>query len=98
MPLIACFVPRRSQGTENMKVLSTGMWAIAFASQMCGVTHLYGFGGGSCLDACYHYYVSFLVLLPCDLPCDALPFLQCDTVWVDWIALRIVERREVPPA
>ena len=41
---------------KNQMVLSTGMWAIAFASQLCGETHVYGFGNGGCLSACYHYY------------------------------------------
>ena len=37
-------------------VLSTGMYAIALASQLCGETHIYGFGNGSCPSQCYHYY------------------------------------------
>lgn len=40
----------------NQRTLSTGMTAIAFAQSMCGKVHLYGFGNGSCGDACYHYY------------------------------------------
>ena len=36
--------------------LSTGMTAIAFAREMCGETHIYGFGNGSCGGQCYHYY------------------------------------------
>jgi len=43
-------------GVRNQKTLSTGMTAIAFAQQLCGQVHLYGFGNGSCGDACYHYY------------------------------------------
>ena len=41
---------------RNQKTLSTGMTAIAFAQQLCGQVHLYGFGNGSCEDACYHFY------------------------------------------
>lgn len=37
-------------------VLSTGMYAVAFASQLCDTTHIYGFGDGSCPHQCYHYY------------------------------------------
>ena len=37
-------------------VLSTGMYAIAFASQLCDRVHIYGFGNGSCPHQCYHYY------------------------------------------
>ena len=32
------------------------MTAIAFARSMCGSTHIYGFGNGSCPAQCYHYY------------------------------------------
>jgi hypothetical protein len=42
--------------TRGQKTPSTGMTAIAFAQQMCGRVHLYGFGNGSCVDTCYHYY------------------------------------------
>ena len=42
--------------TRNQKTLSTGMTAVAFAQQICGSVHLYGFGNGSCGDSCYHYY------------------------------------------
>ena len=41
---------------RDQLVLSTGMYAIAFASQLCGTTHIYGFGNGSCGQQCYHYY------------------------------------------
>ena len=41
---------------RNQKTLSTGMTAIAFARRLCGEVHLFGFGNGSCEDACYHYY------------------------------------------
>ena len=44
------------RGVRNQKVLSTGMWAIAFASQLCGEVHIYGYGNGGCLQQCYHYY------------------------------------------
>ena len=44
------------RGVENQKTLSTGMTAIAFASRMCDKLELFGFGNGSCGDACYHYY------------------------------------------
>ena len=43
-------------GVSGQRVPSTGMIAIAFASQLCGEVHVYGYGNGSCLDACYHYY------------------------------------------
>jgi hypothetical protein len=33
---------------RSQMVLSTGMYAIAFASQLCDTTHIYGFGNGSC--------------------------------------------------
>jgi len=32
------------------------MTAIGFARQLCGETHLYGFGNGSCGGQCYHFY------------------------------------------
>jgi len=41
---------------RNQRTLSTGMTAVAFAQQLCGEVHLYGFGNGSCEDTCYHYY------------------------------------------
>ena len=44
------------RGVRGQRVLSTGMYAIALASQLCGTTHIYGFGNGSCPHACYHYY------------------------------------------
>ena len=44
------------RGVRNQKTLSTGMTAVAFARQLCGEVHLYGFGNGSCGDVCYHYY------------------------------------------
>ena len=44
------------RGVRNQMVLSTGMYAIALASQLCGETHIYGFGNGSCPSQCYHYY------------------------------------------
>jgi hypothetical protein len=44
------------QGAENHLVPSTGLIAIAFARRLCGEVHMYGFGNGSCGDACYHYY------------------------------------------
>lgn len=44
------------RGVRNQRTLSTGMTALAVARQMCGRVHLYGFGNGSCGDACYHYY------------------------------------------
>jgi hypothetical protein len=44
------------RGVRHQQVLSTGMYAIAFASQLCGKTHIYGFGNGSCPHQCYHYY------------------------------------------
>ena len=41
---------------KNQKTLSTGMTAIAFASRLCDRVKLFGFGNGSCVDSCYHYY------------------------------------------
>ena len=32
------------------------MTAIAFARELCGTVHVYGFGNGSCGGQCYHYY------------------------------------------
>ncbi len=32
------------------------MTAIAFARELCGSVHVYGFGNGSCGGQCYHYY------------------------------------------
>lgn len=43
-------------GVRHQRVPSTGMNAVAFASQLCGSVHLYGFSNGSCPAACYHYY------------------------------------------
>ena len=40
------------RGVRGQRVLSTGMYAIALASQLCGETHIYGFGNGSCLRQC----------------------------------------------
>lgn len=44
------------RGVLNQKTLSTGMTAVAFATRMCDNVHLFGFGNGSCGNACYHYY------------------------------------------
>ncbi len=41
---------------RGQRTPSTGMTAIAFARQLCGAVHLYGFGNGSCGEQCYHYY------------------------------------------
>lgn len=41
---------------KNQRTPTTGITAIAMAQQMCGSVHVYGFGGGSCEDTCYHYY------------------------------------------
>ncbi|KAL1528998.1 hypothetical protein AB1Y20_010319 [Prymnesium parvum] len=47
---------RHFRGVPHQKVLSTGMWALAFATQLCARVHVYGFGDGVCLAPCYHYY------------------------------------------
>ena len=47
---------RYFRGVHNQIVPSTGMIAIAFASQLCEKVHIYGYGNGSCLSQCYHYY------------------------------------------
>ena len=47
---------RQFRGVRNQRVLSTGMSAIAFATQMCDQVHIYGYGNGSCPHHCYHYY------------------------------------------
>ena len=44
-------------------VLSTGMYAIAFASQLCDTTHIYGFGNGSCPHQACILYVTTRHLL-----------------------------------
>ena len=44
------------RGVAHQRVLSAGMYAIAFASQLCDEVHVYGYGNGACPRQCYHYY------------------------------------------
>ena len=44
------------RGVRHQRTLSTGMTAIALARRMCDEVHVYGFGNGSCMNLCYHYY------------------------------------------
>ena len=50
---------RHFRGVRNQRVISTGMYAIAFAKQLCGDVHIYGYGNGTahgtgCPSQCYH--------------------------------------------
>ena len=47
-PLYLHYISPVSPQVRGQMVLSTGMYAIAFASQLCDRVHIYGFGNGSC--------------------------------------------------
>lgn len=54
--LLQEWTARHFQDVANQRVPSAGMYAIAFASQLCGEVHIYGFGTPACPHQCYHYY------------------------------------------
>ena len=47
-PLHLAYISPASPQVRGQMVLSTGMYAVAFASQLCDRVHIYGFGNGSC--------------------------------------------------
>ena len=49
-------MPHAGRPRAHPRALRAGFTAIGFARQLCGETHLYGFGNGSCESQCYHFY------------------------------------------